>query len=58
MWHFERQGFPNETQDLFVLNDVSNVENCVVFCKKCVLQLQTECKADNVLAVLQIRSED
>jgi hypothetical protein len=29
-----------------------------VFCKKCVLQLQTECKADNVLAVLQTWSED
>lgn len=33
-------------------------ELCLVFCKMFVLQLQTECKADNVLAVTQTWSED
>ncbi len=38
-------------QELLVLNNLSNVENCLV------QHIQTECKADNVLAVLQTWSK-
>jgi len=45
------QGFPNETQELLVLNDVCR-EMCLEFCKTVVFQMQTECKAIN-LCILQ-----
>ena len=35
------------------MNVVPNVEKYVVFCKKCDIELKTECKATIVLAILQ-----
>ena len=47
------------TKEIVILNVVPNVDNCgVVFCKKCDIELETECKAGIVLAILQTQFRD
>ncbi len=44
--------FPMIARDFILEQTVSCKKQCAVFCKKCVAELQTKCKAENVSVLL------